>query len=128
MKYRRTAAMFFCFMLLIQSCVFAMAAEEESFLFVRRQNQENSKENIDCHRIVLSRQGMVSFHFIRFNDVNMQIPWQVRVYNAKRQKIAVFSAGKEKREQLAIRLLPGTYYIEIVSGGNLYHMDVKMDL
>lgn len=98
MKYRRTAAMVFCFVLLIQSCVFAMAAEEESFLFVRRQNQENPKENIDCHKIVLSGQGMVSFHFIRFNDPNMHTPWQVHVYNAKRQKIAVFSAGKEKRE------------------------------
>ncbi len=127
MKYRRTAAMVFCFMLLIQSCVFAMAAEEESFLFVRRQNQENTKENIDCHKIVLPKQGVVSFQFIRFSDVNLQAAWQVRVYNAKRQKIAVFSAKKEKREQLAIRLLPGTYFIEIVSGGNLYHMDVKMD-
>lgn len=127
MKYRRTAAIVFCFMLLIQSCVFAMAAEEESFLSMKRQNQENSKKNADCHKIVLPEQGMVSFHFIQFSDVNMQAAWQVCVYNAGRQKIAVFSPEKEKREHLVIKLLPGTYYIEIVSEGNPYHVSVKMD-
>lgn len=127
MKCIRTAAMVFCFMLLIQSCVFAMAAEEEKLLVVRQQNQENSKKTADCHKIVLPEQGMVSFHFIQFSDVNLQAAWQVLVYNAKGQKIAVFLAQKEKQEYLTIRLLPGEYYIEIVSGGNPYHITVKLD-